>query len=82
MLRAYKPLSLLRTSLIRYRPVTRILLFKQMSTKTEEDWKVVLTPEQFRVLRQKGITHVVSFCLERHLNTCNITFRNGASRNW
>ncbi|GAA5804644.1 Peptide methionine sulfoxide reductase B5 [Helicostylum pulchrum] len=54
MLRAYKPFSLLRTSLVRYKPVTRILLFKQMSTKTEQEWKVVLTPEQFRVLREKG----------------------------
>lgn len=39
-----------------YKPVTQksFLLFKQMSSKTESEWKVVLTPEQFRVLRQKG----------------------------
>ncbi|KAG1053057.1 hypothetical protein G6F43_004845 [Rhizopus delemar] len=29
-----------------------------MSTKTEQEWRVILTPEQFRVLRQKGLHRV------------------------
>lgn len=70
MLRAYKPFSLLRTSLVRYKPVTRILLFKRMSStaKTEQEWKVVLTPEQFRVLREKGLVYpFVSFKKKKNI---------------
>lgn len=31
---------------------------KLMSTKTEQEWRAILTPEQFRVLRQKGLHRV------------------------
>lgn len=46
-----------RPLLARYsKPITQrsFLFFKQMSVKSDSEWKVVLTPEQFRILRQKG----------------------------
>ncbi|KAK4517191.1 uncharacterized protein ATC70_000523 [Mucor velutinosus] len=41
--------------LARRQPLIKPLIAtKLMSTKTDAEWRVVLTPEQFRVLRQKG----------------------------
>jgi hypothetical protein len=34
--------------------VHQLIKSKLMSTKSESEWRVILTPEQFRVLRQKG----------------------------
>lgn len=58
-----KPILLSSTYLFRYhKPILQksFLLTKHMSTKSEQEWKVVLTPEQFRVLRQKG-NLIISF---------------------
>ena len=35
-------------------------------TKTEEDWKAILDPEQFRILRKKGTEFAFSGQFERH----------------
>ncbi|KAL7309358.1 Peptide methionine sulfoxide reductase B2, chloroplastic [Mucor circinelloides] len=41
--------------LVKRQPLIKPLITtKLMSTKTDAEWRVVLTPEQFRVLRQKG----------------------------
>lgn len=51
-LRLYKPTSRLIYSIYR-RPY--ITLTRPLSTmKTESEWQAILTPQQFRVLRQKG----------------------------
>jgi len=35
-------------------------------TKTEEEWKAILDPEQFRILRKKGTEFAFSGQFERH----------------
>lgn len=67
--------------LVKRQPLIKPLITtKLMSTKTDAEWRVVLTPEQFRVLRQKG--KLAWFKLES-LEVCSslCIYRNGTSRN-
>jgi hypothetical protein len=47
--------ALFKTSVSINKPSTyQLIKPKLMSTKSEAEWRIILTPEQFRVLRQKG----------------------------
>jgi hypothetical protein len=43
--------------------------------KTEQDWRATLTPEQFRVLRQKVRTHECRRSIGLDIGTCRYIHR-------
>lgn len=74
--------TLLRNSIsINRSTALQLIKPKPMSTKSESEWKVILTPEQFHVLRQKGEFYNRVLPHIKH-GIENLNHRNGTTGYW